>query len=545
MSRHVLQILLVFLLALLCIQCAQIVPLGGGEKDTAPPRLLEASPAPNSTSFNADKITLRFDEFVQVKDLSNQLIVTPRLKTMPEINADGKKIEVKLKKEELAPNTTYRIFFGRAIADMHESNSIPDFEYVFSTGAVIDTLEVKGDVSDAFNNKPVADVLIALYFKTEANDSLPYKTEPDYITRSSDNGTFTMKNLPDKTFRAYAFTDKNKNSLYDGEAERIAFLDSELSLSSDTSIHFRLFQEEASKSFIKKSAMPYYGFTQLFLNKKARVGLSTLNAKDQANISETFPGKEKDTVTLYYKDIKDTLQLVLRNFSINKSDTLKLSVPKPSSKRRLKSYTLNTLGNKLPLYEKLSFTFLNWMDTTHSDLSRLKITSREDSLIAAAPLKGRWQSITSFVVDAPFKEGISYILKADTGAFYDLKRIPNDSGTVNFITQSKIEFGKLTLKMRFNKKQHYIVQLINEQEKLIREQYVSLPLSASSAVSLEFTDVAPGIYLTKVVFDDNANKKWDSGNLLRKQQPEKVLINSKQLKVLSDWEIEEEILIRE
>ena len=550
MVRQVLQILLVFSLILVFTRCAQIVALSGGERDTIPPKLLEAAPARNSTNFNAEYISLKFDEFVQVKDLNNQLIVTPKLKTAPEISAEGKSIIVKFKKEELLPNTTYRMYFGTAIVDMNESNSIPDFEYVFSTGSVIDTVQVKGDIIDAYDNKPVSDVLIALYNSKQTNDSLVYKTEPDYITRSKSDGTFLIKNLPYANFRVYAFTDKNKNNLYDGEAERIAFLDTTLKLTSDTTVHLKLFQEEASKTFIKKSSSPYYGFAQIILNKKSVVKLSPLVTANSLNISETNIGGEKDTVSFYYKNINDTLDLSLQNFNTNKIDTFRVTLPKNNlSKRRLKTFTFNTPGNKLPLYTNLKLSFLNWMDTTKHDLSKIKFSSKEDSTIAPQPAKGRWLSVTTFELEHTLKEGISYFVKIDTAAFFDLNKIPNDSNAVNFIAQSKTEFGKLTLKLSFNsdstQKQNYVVQLIGQQNKVEKEHYVLFSELVNNAVTIDFTDVQPATYIAKIIFDTNKNKKWDSGNILRKQQAEKVIINSKQLKILSDWEIEEEILIKE
>ena len=545
MTRQVLQILLVSGLILLFTRCAQIVPLSGGTPDTTPPKLVQALPAVNSTHFSAELIVLRFDEFVEVKDLSNQLIVTPRLKTQPDINANGKNIEIKFKKEELMPNTTYRLYFGKAIVDMHAFNPLAGFEYVFSTGSFIDSLEVKGNISDAFNNRPLPDITIGTYFMNEATDSLPYKKQPDYITKSTESGSFLFKNLPYRTFLVYAFPDKNKNGLYDGDAEKIAFLDSALSLSSDTSIKLKLFQEESSKSFIKRTANPYLGFTQILLNKKAKVELRALRPADQPNIVEMFAGKEKDTVSLFYRNITDTLGLVLHNLGSGKKDTLRIVVPRSSAKKRLKSYTLNTIGNKLPLYDKLKLTFLTWMDTTRFDLSKIIFTSKEDSGVAAMPVKGRWTSITAFEIDHPFKEGVSYTMKIDTNAFFDLKQFTNDSIKVQFTPQSKIEFGKLTLKLLFNKKQAYLVQLIDEQDKVVKELPLYFSLSSSNATTIEFTDVPPGNYFAKIIFDDNKNKKWDSGNLILKRQPEKVIINSKQLKILSDWEIEEEILIKE
>lgn len=546
MIRQLLQILLVFSFILLLFRCAQVVPLTGGKKDTTPPRLMEAQPVNAVTDFNAGEIVLKFDEFVQIKDLANQLIVSPSLKTAPEITVDGKKIRILLKKEELAPNTTYRFHFGQAIADMNESNAIPGFDYVFSTGSFIDSLEIKGSIAEALNNKPSAGVQVSLYHQDRAGDSLPYTREPDYIARSDEKGEFAFRNLPYRTFKVYAFLDKNKNNLYDGETEKVSFLGEELNLVRDTSIRLRLFQEEASKSFVTKTSSPYYGLVQIFLNRKSKTKVSALRSKDARHIFQTDPEKDKDTVSVYYKTITDSLQLALHNVTADRTDTLKFAIPRNNpAKKRLKSYTLNTSGNTLALNDKIRLAFLTWMDTSRHDLSKIRLSSKEDSLVSSASLKGRWRSITSFEIDHTFKEGLNYTLRIDTGAFFGIDGIANDSSTFNFRAQSKAEFGKLTLKIMLNKKQSYLVQLVNEQEQVIREQAIAFSLSSSNAASIDFTDIPPGTYLAKIIFDDNKNKKWDSGHLIRKQQPEKVIIHPKQLKVLSDWEIEEEILIKE
>src|SRR5690606_14340801 len=97
------------LCALFLSRCAQIVPLTGGERDRTPPVLLQALPAENTLNFQQSEIILRFNEYVLLKDLSNQLMVSPRLPTPPEITAVGKEVIVKFKPGELRPNTTYRL----------------------------------------------------------------------------------------------------------------------------------------------------------------------------------------------------------------------------------------------------------------------------------------------------------------------------------------------------------------------------------------------------------------------------------------------------
>lgn len=546
MTKRFLHILVLALLILMQQRCAQVAPLTGGKRDLNPPKLLEAIPANASVSFTNEVIILRFDEYVQVKDLPNQLIVSPKLKTTPQITADGKKIHIKLVKEELKPKTTYRIYFGKSVADMNESNFLPNLEYVFSTGDYIDSLKLNGSVKEAFNNKPADKILVGLYDPENTNDSLPYLQSPDYTAKTNELGEFRFSNLPYRTFKMYAFSDGNKNNVYDGLNEKISFLDGELHLSSDSSIHLKLFQEESSKKFIKQQSTPYYGFVQLFLNKKSQVELRPFNIPDTSRWLETAVNKEKDTVSIYYSGIKDTLGLLLTYLPENKTDTLKITLPKYSTgKKKFKTYTLNTFGAKLGLNQKLRLSFINWMDTARTNPEQLTLKSKDDSLIAKEPISGHWLSITDFQIDTKLKEGKNYTFKIDSNAFYDLNRNSNDSGSFNFKTASKLEFGKVSLKLRLNKKQSYIIQLITAQEQVVKEQFISFSLSASNAVSIDFTDVTPGEYFVKIIYDDNKNKKWDSGNLLLKQVPESVIINSKQLKVLSDWEIEEEITIKE
>lgn len=545
--RKALRYILTSTVLLILWQCAQIVPLTGGQRDFIPPKLVSSVPDTNSVRFNSDKIELNFNEYVQLKNLNSQLIVSPKLKTTPEISSEGKKIIIRIKKEELKPNTTYRFSFGRAIADMNESNSINGFDYVFSTGDFTDSLKIDGTVSDAFNNKASSDILIGLYPNTDEADSTVFKKEADYISRTVDGGHFSFRNIPYETFRLYAFWDKNKNGTYDGETEKIAFYNAPLKMQKDTSITLKLFQEVSPRVYIKKVSHPYYGFAQLILNKRAKTNLLTLDKADQEKISELHTGIEKDTVSFYYRDVQDSLKVIFKTTGSEKTDTLKLKLPKmPSNNRkRFRSINSNLSLGTLALKGNIQINFLTWMDTTVKDLSRIHITSKEDSLISGKALKGRWKSVNTFEIENMFKEGSSYALKTDTNAFFDLKHMSNDSALFNFKTQSRSDFGKLTLKVLIGKKQAYLLQLINEKEDVIREHSFALSLSSTNAVSIDFTDLLPGIYIAKLIFDDNENKKLDSGDFMKQQQPERVIIHSKQLKVISDWEVEEEISFKE
>jgi uncharacterized protein (DUF2141 family) len=545
MAKQGFKIVSAFFLILLFGKCAQVGPLTGGKRDSTPPKLIEALPANRSVNFKSDQIVLKFNEHVKLSDLPNQLIISPKLSFEPDIETDGKKVIISFKKQALLPNTTYRFYFGKAVIDMTEGNSLENFEYVFSTGNMIDSLRIKGIVLNGFNNKAEKDIIIGLYNKSEDIDSLPYKKTPNYITRSSESGTFAFGNLPQGIYKVHALADKNKNYLYDGEIERLAFLESALELSTDTNVSLKLFKEEANKVFVKKIYSPYYGFSQVILNKKSVLSLKALNKADDAHIYETNVGKEKDTISFYYKNLSDTLDLVLKNISFKRTDTIKVQLPKIKGAKKKISATLNTYLGKLPLNTSLQLVFLNWMDTSNTDATKIKLSSKTDSLISDEKIKYKWININTLQISNKLKQGSQYSLKIDTSAFFDVSGNKNDSLMLAFQTENENELGKLSLKLLFNKKQGYLVQLINEQEQIIREQFVSFSLSGSNATTIDFTNVSPGTYQIKIVFDVNENKKWDTGNLNSKIQPEHVFIHPKPIKVLSDWEIEEEILIKE
>jgi len=529
-------------LLVLLSRCAQVVPLSGGAKDVSPPKLVEASPALSSTSFTASKIILEFDEYVQVRDLTNQLIINPKIKTTPEITAVGKKVIVSLVQKELLPNTTYRFSFGNSIADMNESNPISNFEYVFSTGKSIDTLQLSGTITNAFDNEPVSGAVVGLYYPQERNDSIPYIYTPDYLTLTTDNGQFSFKNLPKKRFAIYTFTDKNKNRLYETQAEKIGFLDKELQLESDSSIDLCIFQEEQEKVFIKKSVSPFYGFAQIILNKKSQFSVKSLHEKDSENVRDINQNVLRDTISIFYKSLYDTLNLILEQAPKKQKDTLRMSIPKIRSGKTTFMPFNTILPNTSPQQnDSIKLKFFNWMDTSKVERLMTHLLEQVDSLPTNKAFKGYWRTIDEFVLSTHLKPGTPYILKIDSGAFTNMHGNSNDSVKVTFKTKTKEEFGKVTLKVKLNKKQSYIIQLLNDQMKIVQQRIISFSLSSSNAVTIDFTNIPPGSYKVKIIFDDNENQKWDSGELNAKRQPEKVIINSKQLKIVADWEIEEEI----
>jgi len=130
--------------------CANIVPPNGGPKDVIPPRALKSEPANRTSRFKNKQIKIVFDEYVQLKNLNTELMISPPMNEPPQVTVRGKSLIIKIE-DTLKTHTTYNMYFGNAIADITESNSLSNFSYVFSTGEFVDSMRVKGYIYDAFD----------------------------------------------------------------------------------------------------------------------------------------------------------------------------------------------------------------------------------------------------------------------------------------------------------------------------------------------------------------------------------------------------------
>ena len=209
--------------------CAKIGSPMGGPKDETPPRVVRSTPDNYSTQFNDKRIEIEFDEFVQLKNINQELVVSPPQKEKPIVRLRNKTMIIDLK-ETLLDSTTYTFNFGQAIADNNESNLLENYQFVFSTGSFVDSLGVSGLILNAFDMKPSEEpITIMLY--DDFYDSIPYKEIPIYIGKSTKKGYFEINNLKSDTFKVFALKDKNYNLIYDLADEDIAFLDTTLILS--------------------------------------------------------------------------------------------------------------------------------------------------------------------------------------------------------------------------------------------------------------------------------------------------------------------------
>ncbi len=284
------------LIVLFAAGCANIVPPTGGKKDVTPPKLLEVVPLDSLLNKRVTEIELHFDEFVALSDASKEIQMSPVLPFPLTAIVVGKKVRVEIPDSLLKENTTYRLNFGNAIQDLHESNPFKGYEYIFSTGSYFDSMQLNGYVVDAATGKPASKAQILLYDAAD-NDSAVVKKKPEYVF-TANGGNFVIKGLPNKKFRVYALVEKNGNLIFDEKDEKIAFVDSFFSPQDSlvAPIELRVFKEIAV--------------------------LDTLQDPDEQPSSRGFKDRKKkeddDKKILKYALNVDTNNLERRTYDVNK-----------------------------------------------------------------------------------------------------------------------------------------------------------------------------------------------------------------------------------
>jgi len=226
----IIRILPIFLLIILILKilvlssgCANMVPPSGGARDSLPPVLEKVDPPDSSINFSDRTITFTFDEYLdQLRDVMENLLISPTPNIEPFIESKLKTITVRLR-DTLEPNTTYYFNFGNAIRDINEGNVLRDFSYIFTTGPVIDTLELTGKVILAETGKTDSTLIVMLH--KSADDSAVIKEIPRYITRLDGRGNFRFRFLPPGTYYIYALKDEGRTRKYFTKSQLFAFAD--------------------------------------------------------------------------------------------------------------------------------------------------------------------------------------------------------------------------------------------------------------------------------------------------------------------------------
>jgi uncharacterized protein (DUF2141 family) len=513
--------------------CAKRGSPTGGPVDSIPPVLINASPKINSTNFDSKEIRLTFDEFVKLDKVDEQLIISPPLNKnsyeVKPLNGVTKKVFLEFI-DSLETETTYSINFGNSIKDNNEGNPLTFFSYTFSTGETIDSLYVRGNISDAFNKETDDYISIHLYrIDSIFNDSIIYNNRPTYISNSLDSTSYQFKNIKEGKYLILALKDIDNNYFFDPFYDKIGFIDSLITLPRDSIINFKLFKEETSLIWDKphfinseKIGFGYYGKLDL---KNIKIESSI---PDSVNYTYTKEN-EKDTLIFWLsKNSFDSL-----NFNLIEKDTTKLVTVKFDRAK-------DTLIDSLSISPKTANII--HLKETFKLSSNIPLKNIEDSLITIRDIDSLIVPFTTSIndnldqIDIEFEVSPSdnYRVFILPEAIKDVRGVSNDTLQYNVVSQSLEDYGNVYLDVIRNSNSKFILQMIDSNGEVIR-----VFKNVNQDATYNFDYVRPGKYIFRLIEDANNNDKWDTGNYLKKIKPERVYYFSNEIEVRANWDLNE------
>jgi len=518
---------ILFLLVLTMASCAKRGSITGGLKDTLAPILKMSFPENFSTNFKGNEIKLTFDEYIKLKDLKKQLIISPPMKNEPLIlpTTTSKYLTIKIN-DTLKPNTTYSFNFGQSIEDNNEGNPYNQFKYVFSTGADIDSLKLSGNVKDAYNKDVESFVSVMLYdVNDKFKDSVVYNENPRYITNTLDSlKTFTLENLKAGKYLLVAMKDYNSNNKFNPKKDKIGFKKQYITIPNDTTYELKLFKEVLPFKVYKpiqasgnRLILPFEGKT-----KEAKITLKN-GSEILPTIITKFP--KKDSLQVWYKPLKvDSLAIVatknnyIGNFKFKikdqKKDSLKISA--------VQNGILNL---------KERFALESATPLTKFDNSKIKITTKDS---VSVDFKTEYNEFSQqLFFDFKKEPSENYTFKIMPGAFTDYLNQSNDTLIYRITTKNLADYGNLRVNLQNVKHFPVIVELTNEKGDVLASEY------SESNTKVDFNLVEPALFSLRAIYDENKNKEWDSGNYLEKRQAEEVIYFSTPIDVRANWDVEQ------
>lgn len=587
---------LMLLAAFLLGSCARMGQPDGGWYDETPPRIMGAAPADKGTNVKSQKISIFFDEFIQIENATEKVVVSPPQLETPEIVASGKRIRIELL-DSLKPNTTYTIDFSDAITDNNEDNPLGNYTYSFSTGDAIDTLEVSGKVLQAKDLEPVKGILVGLY--SDLSDTA-FTTKPMLrVSRTDGSGRFVIKGVAPGTYRVYALQDADGNYLFNQKSEMLAFSQEKIvpsfkpDVRQDTTwidslriksidrvgyTHFlpddivlRAFNEVMTdRYFLKAERREPESFTLFYSYGGEMPQVRGLNFQsDDAFIIEST--EKQDTITYWLKDTalvnQDTLRVELTYHMtdslgklVEQIDTLDI-LSRISHEKRQKDLEREreewqkkqdrakkrgepydsimppkalAIGVKAPseLDPDKNIPFTFNTPLASVDTAAIHLYSKHDTLWYNAPLEFNHVRGREYELRGEWRPDIEYSLEIDSAAFVDIYGKVSPPFKQGFKVKSFDDYGTLLLNIPTMTDTTIVVQLLDAGDKIIKE------VTTNQGVA-EFYYVSPSTYYVRMYIDSNRNGEWDTGLYSANRQPETVCYFPKEIEIRAKWDFTE------
>ena len=594
MKKYSLLYLLVFLLV---ASCARMGQPDGGWYDETPPKVIGANPADGGVNVNSKKVSIYFDEFIKLDNPTEKVVVSPPQLETPEIKAAGKKITVSLV-DSLKPNTTYTIDFSDAISDNNENNPMGNYTYSFSTGEVIDTLQVSGYVLESENLEPIKGILVGLY--SDQEDSA-FKTKPMLrVSRTDSRGRFVIKGVAPGSYRIYALQDMDGNYMFSQKSEKIAFNHDIIvpsckpDVRQDTtwvdSLHIKSIDQVSYTHFLPDDIV-LRAFTETLTD---RYFLKS-ERKDANNFSLFFSYGDsilpsirglnfdaKDAFIVEATQKKDSITYWLRDTALVNQDTLRLEMTYRMSDSTgvLKNQT-DTLEllSKIPFAKRQKQLAKELEEWTKKQEKLKKKGEPYDSVMPPKALEVQVQSVSQLDPDKNIKfnfptplakvdtAGIHLYAKHDTlwyRAPFEFRPIKNKEYELLGEWRPDIEYSLEVDSAAFRDiyglvskpiKQGFKVSSLdeygtllvnitslNDQPLLVQllngQDQVVKETKAVNGVA-EFYYLKPDKYYMRMIVDRNGNGRWDTGDYDKDEQAEEVYYYPTYIECKAKWDITE------
>lgn len=500
--------------------CAQQRGLSGGAKDSIAPIVLTSTPIHLSTNYAGNRIELLFDEYVQLNNIQQELVISPPLQKQPKVKVRQKSILLTWD-EELLPNTTYTFNFGDGIADVNEGNKAQDLKFVFSTGSVIDSLQIKGKLKDALNDTP-AKAFKVMVFEDDTT-IFSKKPRPLYFSKTKDDGSFTLDYMRNGQYYLYALDDVNGNYRYD-ESEAIAFLSNAIvPVVSDTIGTDLLasiprpeipviadYDTDSTGYFRFAFDVAFYTGCRITSLSNIPMTITANEANDSLFAALQGPPTNRfEQISIGWNNLlNDTIEVPFFEEAMNKSFKIQHNI---SSK-------INA-GHEVILFSNV--------DMKLASTSQIRLV--EDSTVINAKLGSL---DINFGIVATLKPGKNYDLTILPGAFQNNANGTNDTLHIQFSTYKPSDLGKLIFNLKMNEQAGYSVFILKNKS---GKKIVEYPGVQSQEIIV--TDLPPGEYNAWLLADSNANSLFDPANLKTKTQTEVMHVYPAAITVRANWDV--------
>ena len=527
MMQRIVYFSTLFLIALTTVNCAKRGNPSGGVRDSIPPVIIKINPENYSTNFNEKEIKIYFDEYIKLKDINKELIISPPLKYQPEITplTIGKFIKIKLG-DTLKKNTTYSFNFGKSIVDNNEENKLEYFRYVVSTGNYIDSLKLKGTVNDALLLNTEETTTVMLYEINESfKDSIIFKEKPNYITTiEGSSQDFELTNLKEGTYLLVALNDKSNDYLFQPNYDKVGYLEDFISIPTDSSYSLKVFKQKVPYKLEKpkhdgKNHI-LFGYTGEAIDLKVDL-ISNVPDDFKSIVYKDF---KSDSLHYWFKPFIENDSLIFSAINGNYKDTLIVRM------RDLYSDSLDIKALNSGIISPLdTLKFSSKTPLTYLDAEKISLINKDSITI---PFRGKIDfEYNTASLSFDVEESQSYKIQLLPGAFIDFFENTNDTIFTAVRTNEVSDYGSLTVILNEPSQFPAIVQLVNTKFKLIREQFIE------TNEKILFDYIHPGEYYIRLIYDENGNKKWDPGNYLEKKQPENVIYYPTKLEIRANWSL--------